>query len=136
MGLLVMQWALVGLFVVMGLVATAAGLRRVVWREYLRRVGRMASGTVVAIRQGTVDTTCVFAPVVAFRTEQGQAEVTGQFACPSFYRVGQKVSVCYEKEDPQRSVILSREEVVKAWGLVAGGLMLLGVGGGLSMVVG
>ena len=66
-----MQWALVGLFVVIGLVFAGAGLRRVVRRQYLRRHGCRATGTVVAIRQATVEASAVFAPVVAFPTEQG-----------------------------------------------------------------
>jgi hypothetical protein len=32
-------------------------------------------------------------------------------------------------------VILTRQEVVKAWGLLAGGLVLLGVGAALGMVI-
>src|SRR5262249_16356613 len=110
-GTMVMQWALVGLFAVIGLVAAGAGLRRAVRREYLRSHGGRASGTGVAIRAATVEASAVFAPVVAFPTEQGEAEVTGPYACPSFYRVGQRVPVCYAPEDPGRGVILTRQEL-------------------------
>jgi hypothetical protein len=130
-----MQWALVGLFVVIGLVAAGAGLRRVVRREYLRRHGCRATGTVVAVRQATVEASAVFAPVVAFPTDQGEAEVTGPFASPCFYQVGQRVPVCYAPGDPGRGVILTRQEVVKTWGLLAGGLMLLGIGAALGLVI-
>jgi hypothetical protein len=130
-----MQWALVGGFVAIGLVAAGAGLSRVVRREYLRRHGRIATGTVVAIRQATVEASSVFAPVVAFPTDLGEAEVTGPYACPCFYRVGQPVPVCYAPEGPGRGVILTRQEAVKAWGLLAGGLVLLGIGAALGLVI-
>ena len=132
---MVMQWALVGLFVVIGLVAAGAGLRRVVRREYLRRHGCLATGTVVAIRQATVEASAVFAPVVAFPTDQGEAEVTGPFACPCFYRIGHRVPVCYAPEDPGQAVILTRQEAVKAWAPLAGGLVLLGIGAALALVI-
>ena len=132
---MVMQWALAGLFAVIGLVAAGAGLGRVVRREYLRSRGCRATGTVVAIREATVEASCVFAPVVAFPTEQGEAEVTGPYSCPSFYRVGQRVPVCYSPEAPGRGVILTRQELVKAWGLLAGGLVLLGIGASLALVI-
>src|SRR5215831_14098122 len=132
---MVMQWALVGLFVVIGLVAAGAGARRVVRRQSLRRHGCLATGTIVAIRQATVEASAVFAPVVAFPTEQGEAEVTGPYACPSFYQLGQRVPVCYWPESPGRGVILTRQELVKAWGLLAGGLVLLGIGDTLALVI-
>ena len=135
MGPAVMQWALVGLFVVIGLVAAGAGLRRVVRRESLRRHGCLATGTVVAIRQATVEATTVFAPVVAFPTGRGEAEITGPFACPSFYRVGQHVPVRYAAADPGRGVILTRQEAVKAWAPLAGGLILVGIGVALALVM-
>jgi hypothetical protein len=128
-----MQWALVGLFAVIGLAAAAAGLSRVVRREYLRRRGRLATGTVVAIRRATAEASTVFAPVVAFPTDRGEAEVTGPFACPCFYRVGQRVPVQYTPGAPGRGVILTRQEAVKAWGLLAGGLVLLGIGAALGL---
>jgi hypothetical protein len=130
-----MQWGLVGLFAVIGLVAAGAGLSRALRREHLRRYGCRATGTVVAIREATVEASAVFAPVVAFPTEQGEAEVTGPYACPSFYRVGQRVPVCYPPEAPRRGVILTRQELVKAWGLLAGGLLLLGIGATLALVI-
>jgi hypothetical protein len=132
---MVLQWALVGLFAVIGLVAAGVGLRRVVRREYLRRHGCRATGTVVALRKATAEASAVFAPVVAFPTEQGEAEVTGPYASPSFYRLGQRVPVCYAPEDPGRGVILTRQESFKAWGLLAGGLVLLGIGATLALVM-
>ena len=101
-----MQWALVGLFHAIGLIAAGAGLRRVIVRAVLCRRGQRVTGTVVAIREATVDTSCVFAPVVAFSTEQGDAEMTGPFACPCFYRVGQQVPVCYPPESPSQGVVM------------------------------
>ena len=130
-----MQWALVGLFVVMGLVVAGTGLNRIVRRQHLRRHGRHTTGTVVAIRHATVDASSVFAPVVAFPTDRGEAEVTGPFACPCFYRVGQHVPVCYAPEDPGRGVILTRQEAVKAWALLAGGLVFVGIGAALGFVI-
>ena len=130
-----MQWALVGLFVVIGLAAAGAGLCRVVRREYLRRHGCRATGTVVAVRQATVEASAVFAPVVAFPTDRGEVEITGPFACPCFYRVGHQVPVCYAPEDPGWGVILTRQEAVKAWAPLAGGLVLLGIGATLALVI-
>jgi hypothetical protein len=130
-----MQWALVGLFVVIGLAAAGAGLGRVVRREYLRRHGRFATGTVVAIREAAVEASVVFAPVVAFPTDRGEVEITGPFACPCFYRVGHQVTVCYAPEDPGQAVILTRQEAVKAWAPLAGGLVLLGIGAVLALVI-
>jgi Protein of unknown function (DUF3592) len=132
---MVMQWALVGVFVVIGLVATCAGLSRVVRREYLRRHGCLAMGTVVAIHHATVEASSVFAPVVAFPTDRGNFEVTGPFACPCFYEVGQQVPVCYAPQDPERGVILTRQEVFKAWGLLVGGMVLFGIGAALGLVI-
>jgi hypothetical protein len=88
---------------------------------------------VVAIRAATVDASTAFAPVVAFPTGRGEGEVTGPFASPCFYRVGQRVPVCYVAEDPGQAVILSRQEAFKAWGLLAGGLLLLGIGAALGL---
>jgi hypothetical protein len=129
-----MQSVLAGFFVVIGLVAAGAGLRRVIRREHLRRRGRRATGTVVAIRHATVEASSVFAPVVAVGTDEGEAEVTGPFAAPCFYRIGQQVPVCYAPDDPGRGVILTRQEAVKAWGPLVGGLMLLSVGAVVALV--
>src|SRR5262245_25879930 len=130
-----MQWALVVLFHAIGLIAAGAGLRRVIVRTVLCRRGQRVTGTVVAIREATVDTSSVFAPVVSFPTDQGDAEITGAFACPCYYRVGQQVPICYSPENPGQGVILTRQEAVKAWGLVAGGLVLIGIGAGLVFAI-
>jgi hypothetical protein len=129
-----MQWVLVGIFTVIGLVIAGVGLSRVVRRAHLSRHGCLATGTVVAIRQATEDASTVYAPVVAFTTEQGKAEITGQFSCPCFYRVGQQVPVCYAPDEPGRGVILTGRETAIAWALVGGGLVLLGIGAVLSLV--
>src|SRR5262249_33352215 len=132
---MILQWALVGLFVVIGLVAAGAGLSRVVRREHLRRRGRLATRTVVAIRKAAGEASVVFAPVVAFPTEQGEADVTGPFASPCFYRVGQQVPVCYAPSAPDRGVLLTRQEAVKAWAPLVGGLALLAIGAVLGLVI-
>jgi hypothetical protein len=130
-----LQWSLVGHFVAIGLFATDTGLRRVVRGESLRRHGCLATGTVVAIRHATVDASAVFAPVVAFPTERGEAEFTGPFACSCFYRVGQRVPVCYVRQDPERGVILTRQEGIKAWIPLAGGLVFIAIGAALALVI-
>jgi len=135
MALLVMQWVLVGLFVLIGVIATGAGVNRIVRRESLRRHGSLADGTVVAIRHATVEASSVFAPVVAFATQDGTVEVTGAFACPCFYKVGQHVPVCYAPHEPGRAVILTQAELVKAWGLLVGGVVLIGIGAVLALII-
>jgi hypothetical protein len=130
-----MQWFLVALFVTIGLIASGIGLQHIIRREYLRHHGNRAEGTVVAIRSGTVDASTVFAPVVVFPTEQGEAEIRGSFASPCFYRVGQHVPVCYSPLHPGRGVLLTRQEAVKAWAALAGGLVLAAIGGALVLAV-
>ena len=129
------QWTLLGLFAAIGVIAAAVGLGRVIRREYLRSRGCRTTGTVVEIRQATDDASTVFAPVVAFPTEQGEAEVTGPYASPCFYRVGQQVPVCYADDDPRQAVILTRQEAVKAWSLLVAGLAFVGIGAALSLVI-
>jgi len=91
---MVMQWALVGVFVVIGLVAACAGLSRVVQREYLRRVtGASPRAPSWQSAPPRVEASSDFTSVVAFPTDRGEFEVTGLFACPCFYQVGQQIPV-------------------------------------------
>jgi hypothetical protein len=127
-------WAFAGIFAVMGLLIAGVGLGRVVRRKHLRRRGFFATGTVVAIRETPSDDGATYAPVVAFTTDQGKAEITGQFCSPCFYRVGERVRVCYPPEKPARGVILNRREAMIAWGLLVVGLVMLGIGAVLALV--
>jgi hypothetical protein len=49
------------------------------------------------------DGTVVFTPVVAFRAEEKDVQITGLPSAPGIYHLGQKVPVCYPPAEPARA---------------------------------
>ena len=93
----------------------------------MERQGTEATGEVVSLVQNCDDDGCTYAPVVHFKTQDGQSiSYESSFSSsPPAYEVGESVQVFYSLENPEKVVIKGEGRVFRLIFTIVGGLVIV-----------
>ncbi len=113
--------------ILFGLVFYGIGFGLSYRQRSMERQGIEAPGEVVSFVQNCDDDGCTYAPVVRFKTQEGQSvSYESSFSSsPPAYDVGESVQVFYSPENPEKAVIKGEGRVLRLIFTIVGGLIVL-----------
>jgi hypothetical protein len=109
-----------------GLVFFGIGAGLTYSQRSFERAGAVTEGDVVSMVTSCDDDGCSDAPVVRFTTQAGQAVTfeTSYFSSPPAYHIGQRVTVVYSLEEPEKAVIQGQGQLFRIIFMAVGGLII------------
>lgn len=117
--------------ILFGLIFFGIGAGLTIRQANLEREGEQAQGEVIGLSESCDDDGCAYAPVVRFTTRAGQS-VTFEstfYSSPPSYRTGERVTVNYPPDAPEKAGIKGEGMLFRIIFLVVGGLiMAVGLG--------
>jgi len=98
----------------------------------LERDGAQAPGEVISLVTNCDDEGCAYAPIVSFKTREGKTVTfeSTYSSNPPAYEIGEKVTVIYALEAPDKAVIKGAGLAFRLVFMIAGGL-IAGIGLGM-----
>ena len=114
--------------VLFGLVFFGIGAGLTYSQRSFERQGAVTEGDVVSMVTSCDDDGCSDAPVVRFTTPAGQTVTfeTNYFSSPPAYHIGQRVTVIYSPEKPDKAVIKGQGQLFRIIFMAVGGLVITG----------
>ena len=112
-------------FLLFGLLFFLVGSGMTMHQRTLEKQGIEAQGTVVGLQENYDSDGSTYAPIVQFKTADGQSVefVSTYFSSPSAYKVGESVIVVYPPNDPGRTVIKGDGQLLHVIFMLAGGIV-------------
>ena len=119
-------------FVLFGLIFFGIGGGLTLHQRTFERQGAQAEGQVVSLSSRCDDDGCSYSPVVRFETQTGRAITfeTTYSSNPPAYDVGERVTVVYSLENPEKAVIKGQGQLFRIIFMAVGGV-IIAVGMGL-----
>ena len=113
------------IFMLIGLLFFAIGSGLTMRQRTLEQQGIEAHGTVVDLHENYDSDGSTYAPVVQFRTHDGQAIefVSSYSSSPPAYDVGESVTVVYPSENPTKAIIKGEGQLLHIVFMLLGGLV-------------
>lgn len=111
--------------IIFGLIFFGIGARLSLKQIILERYGTQADGEVISLTTRCDDDGCSYSPVVRFETQYGNKisfESTYSSSPPS-YEIGERVTVIYPQETPERAEIKGGGMVFRIIFMIVGGVI-------------
>lgn len=95
-------------------------------RSFERR-GVEAQGEVISMTSSCDSDGCTYAPLVRFKPDDGEMVTfqTDYYSSPPEYRTGQRVTVVYDPEQPEKAVIRGQGQIFRLIFSALGGLVVV-----------
>ena len=118
--------------IVFGLIFFGIGAGLTYKQINLERDGSQAPGEVISLVTNCDDDGCAYAPIVSFKTREGKTITfeSTYSSNPPAYDIGEKVTVIYALDAPDKAVIKGSGLVFRLVFMIVGGL-IAGVGLGM-----
>jgi len=113
--------------ILFGLVFYGVGAGLTYRQHTMERQGIQVQGEVVSLVQNCDDDGCAYAPLVRFKTQEGQSvSYESSFSSsPPAYELGESVQVFYSPENPEKAVIEGEGRVLRLIFTIIGGLIII-----------
>jgi hypothetical protein len=110
-----------------GLIFFGIGGGLTLQQRIFERQGAQAQGEVVSLLSRCNDDWCSYSPVVRFETQAGDTITftTIHSSKPPAYDVGERVTVIYPLEDPEKAIIKDQGGAFRIVFMAVGGLVIL-----------
>ncbi len=114
--------------VLFGLVFFGIGAGLTYSQRTFERQGATAEGEVINLAQRCDDDGCSYSPVVRFTTQAGNSVTfeSSYSSSPPAYDVGERVTVIYSPEKPDKAVIKGQGQLFRIIFMAVGGLVITG----------
>jgi len=89
--------------------------------------GKQTQGQVVGLSESCDDDGCTYAPVVSFETRDGSTIYyrSNYFSGPPAYEVGERVTVIFDPENPEKAAIKGEGSVFRIIFMTVGGVIVI-----------
>lgn len=111
--------------IIIGLIFFGIGAGLSIKQRMIERYGAQAQGEVISLSTHCDDDGCTYSPVVRFKT---QYEISFSFESayssnPPAYEIGERVTVIYPQENPEKAVIKGGGMVLRLVFTIVGGII-------------
>ena len=110
-----------------GLIFFGIGAVLTYQQRSFERQGAQAQGEVISLASSCDDDGCTYAPVVRFTTGSGDTVTfdTNYYSSPPAYHTGQRVTVIYSPEEPEKAVIQGQGQLFRIIFMGIGGIIIV-----------